>query len=142
MGEPDAGSQIWRPRTAEPAASDPLSAAGLLIENLRDDGSIRRLPLWFAITGAAFKAALIVGWRVSKSGVIYRFVMTYDPVSVWLADASVRTFFGSDKFAPSSTESLLFEVILVAAFTLQLYIVGLLLRSVLRLVGPNAEKRT
>lgn len=96
-----------------------------------------RLPMGLAAGGAVFKILQIVAWRVSKSATAFQFLTAYDPISFGLAEVGVSVVFSQERIAPSNLESMTFEVLLVAGFSLQCFLLGLILQSLVGLLNKR-----
>lgn len=101
---------------------------------------MKRLPIWFAIAGAALKVLLIIGWRLSGSASVFQVLTSYDPGSFWLAETGVNLIFGDRRIAPSGTESLTFELLLVLGFALQCLLLGVVVQSVLQMFNRGRRE--
>ena len=92
---------------------------------------IRRLPIYFAIVGAILKATLVVLWRLYQPAEIYAFLITYDPLGIWMAENVTSLFFDPRRLAPKPSEALFYEIVLVITFAVECFILGLILRPVI-----------
>jgi len=99
------------------------------------------LPLWFAVGGAALKVALIVGWRFSKSVLLFQLIADFDPVSLWFAESIVGVLFDQRRIMPGQLESFAFEAFLVLGFLFQCLAIGFLIRWVLRRFENSSQAR-
>jgi hypothetical protein len=101
-----------------------------------------RLPIWFAVAGAAAKALLIIGWRLSGGVSVFRVLTVFDPVSFWLAEVGVNLILGGRRIAPSPAQALTFEILLVLGFALQCLVLGIVVQSILRGLTRGREGGT
>jgi len=82
-----------------------------------------RLPVIFLIVGLGLKGLLDIGWRLTKSPAILRWLTDYDPISLWFADKPTALLFSPGCFGRSG-EAVTFEVLLVGGFGMQCLVVG------------------
>jgi hypothetical protein len=94
--------------------------------------NINRLPIAFLVVGLAFKALLVLLWRLWRLPVLPNLLVYYDPGAFYFAEKMTRLFFDARRLAPPPGEALLFEVFLVIGFGIECLVIGFVLQWVLR----------
>jgi hypothetical protein len=87
--------------------------------------NVKRLPLLFLIFGVLLKALLVALSTVSGSPALVTLLTTYDPGAFAFANWGSSLFFDSRRIAPAPWEVQVFEALLVIAFGLECFLVGL-----------------
>jgi hypothetical protein len=94
---------------------------------------LRSLPWLLCFTGVAIKGTLTASVHFLQAPRLVHFiVVTTDPLGLRVADAIVSLFFDQRRLAPTEAESLIFEVVLVAFFGLECFLVGWLISRIWR----------
>ncbi len=101
-----------------------------------------RLPIAFGASGAVLKALMLVIWRATQSVSVFRLLTVYDPASFWLAETGVGLLFGDRRIAPSGAEALTFELLLVLGFSLQCFVLGVIVQWLLRTLKHDRRTST
>lgn len=87
---------------------------------------LKRLPLLCLIAGLAIKGLLVLAWRISRASELYSLLTNYDPGAFAFAEKGVALLFDPRRIAPTPSESIAFEFLLVLGFGLECMIVGFL----------------
>jgi hypothetical protein len=90
---------------------------------------ISRLLIIFSISGAVFKATLILLWRLYQPDEIITLLFN-DPIGFWIAEKVTQIIFDQRRYEPSLNEAVGFEIVVVIAFAVQCFLLGLLLQAV------------
>jgi len=79
--------------------------------------------------GIVVKSALVIWLHATAMPPLAHFITSRDPLASWLAEGVIARLFDQRRFAPSAAESLTFEVLLVAFFGLECFLVGWLIAA-------------
>jgi hypothetical protein len=91
--------------------------------------------------GCAAKGAGVVVYRLFHPPIVATVLTTYDPLGVQFADAVLPLFFDMRGIAPPPGAPLAYEVLLVFAFAVQCFILGLAISEGNRLFRRNVGTR-
>lgn len=97
--------------------------------------TIQRLPTLFLAAGLVLKGLLVLTWRLFRIPELLGLLTTYDPGAFWLAEKTTALIFDQRRIAPSSAETIAFELLLIVGFGIECLLLGLLIRWFLR--RPN-----
>jgi hypothetical protein len=100
---------------------------------------MRRLPIYLFVIGAIFKAVLVVLWRLYQPAEIYGLLIKYDPIGNWGAYNVTSLLFGHRRVVLKMSEGLFFEIILVIAFAIECFILGLILQMAIRKISKRYD---
>ena len=99
-----------------------------------------RLPLILMVGGFVAKGAAVVAYRMFHPPWLAAVLTTYDPLGFQFAQVLLPMFFDLRGIAPPPGASAVFEVLLVAGFAVQCFIMGLAISEGRRIleqyVGP------
>lgn len=82
------------------------------------------LPIAFGIGGALLRTVLLVAFRVWHSDWAFLPAVTFDPMSIWLAEEGLTLLFDRRGIGPSSVQVRLYEVFLVLGSAVQCFVLG------------------
>jgi hypothetical protein len=92
---------------------------------------ISRLPMYFLVIGAAVKTALVVLWRLYQPAHLYKLIITYDPIGIWVSETVTPLFFDQRRFAPTPSEAVFYEIVLILSFGIECLVLGLILKMIM-----------
>ena len=87
------------------------------------------LPFAFGIGGALIRIAPLVAFRVWHSDPAFLRAVTFDPVSIWLAEEGFTLLFDRRGIGPSSAQVRLYEVFLVLGSAVQCLVLGIAVQA-------------
>jgi hypothetical protein len=93
---------------------------------------LRSLPWRLMGAGIIVKSALIMWLRIAATPSLANFITSRDPLASWLAEGVIARLFDQRRFAPSASESVTFEVLLVAFFGVECFLIGSLIATMWR----------
>jgi hypothetical protein len=92
---------------------------------------ISRLPIYFFVIGAAFKTELVVLWRPNQPAHKYKLAITYVSIGILVSETVMALFFDKRRFAPTPSETVFYEIVLIVWFGIECLAFGLILKMVL-----------
>jgi hypothetical protein len=99
------------------------------------------LPISCGIGGALLRTALLVAFRVWHSDCALLRAVTFDPLSIWLAEEGLTLLFDRRGIGPSTAQVRFYEVFLALGAALQCLVLGIAVQAgliVLRRRHPPA----
>jgi hypothetical protein len=100
---------------------------------------IGRIPVYLFAIGAFFKTLLVVLWRLYQPSDIYDYLIKYDPIGIFAAENVTSIFFDPRRFAPKSSEIVFYEVVLIIAFAIECFVLGLIIQMAIQKVFKRGD---
>jgi hypothetical protein len=101
-----------------------------------------RLGLILMAVGLVVKCAAVVAYHLFRTPVLGRALTTYDPLGVLFADRVLPVFFDLRGIAPPPGAPATYEILLVIAFAMQCFILGIAVSELRRLSTSRFGSRS
>lgn len=94
--------------------------------------NLKRSAISAFLVASAFKAILIIVWRLFRPPLLGALLTKCDPAAAFLAERTTSLFFDQKRLFPSSGEGLFFEIALTISFGIECMVVALAIRWLVR----------
>jgi len=101
-----------------------------------------RVALILTLGGFVAKGGGIIVYHLFHPAVLLRLLTTYDPLGVRFADAVLALLFDLRGIAPPAAAPIVYEVLVVFAFTAQCFILGMAIGAAARVSRRHFGPRT
>jgi hypothetical protein len=98
-----------------------------------------RIALILAAGGFALKSAGVVVYRLFHPPVVAKVLTTFDPLGVRFANSVLPLFFDLRGIAPSPGAPVVYEALLVFAFTVECFVLGVAFSEARRLLRRGID---
>lgn len=95
-----------------------------------------KVPILVSISGALLKGAAIATWSSTAPTSAVHAVVRFDLVSIWFGEAVTELIFDQRRIGPSPNESLTYDILLVAGFAMQCFVVAAFVQWAVRRRPP------
>lgn len=89
---------------------------------------MKRIPILLLVAGLCVKGLLVLALRFSHAPELLNLLTTYDPCAFAFAENTVSLLFDPRRIAPTPSEAVAFDLLLILGFGLECMLVGFLVQ--------------